>query len=122
MTTTTVRNTRGRSTAGATARQADGGASPGSGSSVVAALERELAELPAEFAGSTLAASAMALAREMDKPGNSATSKSMCARALNETLEKLRAQIPEADEGDELDELAARRAERLAAAADKPVA
>lgn len=83
--------------------------------SVVEALRAEL-EGMGDLAGSTLAASALALAAELDKPGNSATSKSMCARALNETLEKLRAQVPEAPADDSVDELAARRAARLSEA------
>jgi hypothetical protein len=43
---------------------------------------------------------------------NSATSKSMCARALSETLEKLEALAPPEQLPDELDDLARRRAER----------
>ena len=80
---------------------------------VEAAVERDLAQFPPELAGSALAASALALAREIDQAGNSATSKSMCARALTETLEKLRALAPAEKEADKLDDLARRRASRL---------
>lgn len=79
--------------------------------SVVSALESELDEMG--VAHTTLAASALALARELDKDSNSATSKSNCAKALNETLDKLRALAPPRDEEDRLDDLSARRAQRL---------
>lgn len=86
--------------------------------SVVAAVERDLAELAKRdkaLASSAMAAAALALARELDAK-NSATSKSMCARALTETLEKLRALAPDEEAHDQLDSLAARRAARVAAA------
>ncbi len=54
------------------------------------------------------------LAGELDRPGNSATSRSMCARAFLEGWDRLRALAPADDEGDRLDELAGRRAVRLA--------
>ena len=79
---------------------------------VVAALEQELGGVPAELRDSTLAASALALARELDVAGNSATSKAMCARALAETLEKLRDRMPDEEEVDKVDDLSARRAKR----------
>lgn len=83
---------------------------------VVEAVERDLANLAKRAPGldeSAEAATALALARELDSH-NSATSKSMCARALNETMDKLRGMAPPAEEGDGLDELKARRAARLA--------
>lgn len=83
---------------------------------VVEAVQRDLdrlaLSLPA-LAVSAEAATALALARELDSV-NSATSKSMCARALVETMERLRAMAPPAKEGDGVDELEARRAARLA--------
>ena len=85
---------------------------------VVAAVERDLkalARLDKGLAESPEAATALALARELDDPENSATSKSMCAKQLLECLEALRARAPEAKEDDPLDQLAARRAARLAA-------
>lgn len=84
---------------------------------VAAAVDRDLAviaKLDKALAQSALAASAQALAREIDDPGNSATSKSMCARALLDALAQLREQIPEHDEKDKLDELSARRTARIA--------
>jgi hypothetical protein len=79
------------------------------------------------------AATALALARELDDVvaeeaceecehvqswttgHNSATSKSMCARALNETMDKLRALAPaQDDQEDEVDRARRRRVERLA--------
>ena len=76
-------------------------------------IER-IANLDDALAGGVLAANALALAREMDKPKNSATSKSMVARTLNETMEKLRTLVPEEPAADEVDELAKRRSERRA--------
>jgi hypothetical protein len=67
-----------------------------------------------ELAQGALAASALALAREIDTPGNSATSKSMCAKALLDTLDRLRELAPSDAGDDRLDELATRRAARTA--------
>lgn len=80
----------------------------------VAGVERDLAAIAKrdpELAKSGLAASALALAREMDDD-NSATSKSMCARALLDTLDRLRQLAPAKEEKDGVDELSARRAAR----------
>lgn len=65
-----------------------------------------------ELEQSSLAATAIALAYQIEDPFNSATSKSMCARELRETMSKLRELAPPADEEDGIDELSARRAER----------
>lgn len=82
---------------------------------VVEAVGRDLAALGDDaLAESALAAAALALARELDDPSNSATSKSMCARALLDTLNRLRELAPEDEEEDGVDELRARRAARLA--------
>lgn len=83
---------------------------------VSAAVERDLAvlaERDAELAESGLAASALALAATLDHPGNSATSKSMCAKALLDTLDRLRDLAPEKKENDGIDELRTRRSARL---------
>lgn len=80
---------------------------------VLAAVEGDLAELDAGLAGSALAATALALAREIDKPTNSATSKSMCARALAEMLDRLRELAPPDVVSDALDELTSRRDARI---------
>jgi hypothetical protein len=85
--------------------------------SVAATLDRELKEIAKrapELADSTLAASARAIAAELDTAGNSATSKSMCARALNETLGRLYDLLPAEEKKDRVDELKQRRAKRLA--------
>lgn len=84
---------------------------------VAAALDRELAELAKrdpKLADSTLAASARAIAAELDDSKNSATSKSMCARALNETLERLYELMPAEEKKDRIDELTKRREQRRA--------
>lgn len=84
---------------------------------VVGAVRRDLADIrlraPA-VASSTLAMSALALAREMDEEGNSATSKSMCARALLDTMDRLRELCPPEEKTDGVDELRRRRERRLA--------
>jgi hypothetical protein len=83
---------------------------------VVQALERDLAEVGALPKGSSsLVASAFALARELDAK-NSATSKSMCARAFREALDRLRELVPAERERDAVDELADRRSRRRATA------
>lgn len=83
---------------------------------VVDSVRRDLAkiaQLDPELAQSGLAASALALAKELDKPANSATSKSMCARALAEALSRLQEQAPEPEEEDKVKDLGARRRKRL---------
>lgn len=88
--------------------------------SVLVAVERDLGAIRRRDTGlaeSALAASALVLAQEMDDPSNSATSKSMCARVLLDTLEKLRELAPAEEEKDSLDELTARRLARLGGAA-----
>lgn len=84
---------------------------------VVEAVRRDLdviAERAPGLAQSALAATALALAREIDTPGNSATSKSMCARSLLDTLDELRELAPPPEMKDSLDELSARREARRA--------
>lgn len=84
---------------------------------VVDSVKRELTQIrrvDRTVASSGMAATALALARELDSPKNSATSKSMCARALTETLTRLREQLPEPASADKLDDLEARRRKRLA--------
>lgn len=80
--------------------------------SVVEALERDVAALGVLPAGSeAVVASAFALARELDDR-NSATSKSMCARALREAMGEIRGLAPAKAAPDALDELAGRRQTR----------
>lgn len=73
---------------------------------------REIAKRDKPLAESALAASAVALAYEIQNPFNSATSKSMCARELRETMAKLNELAPAVPKKDALDELKARRATR----------
>ncbi len=83
----------------------------------MAAVQDELklmAERSPAIRGSALAALAVALAREVDDPGNSATSKSLCAGRLIDAVDRLRASVPAEVEADGLDDLAARRDRRLA--------
>jgi hypothetical protein len=84
---------------------------------VVDALERDLElirEDSSELADSALAASALAMAFEIEHPYNSATSKSMCQARLADTIKTLREMAPARRETDDLDDLSARRASRLA--------
>src|ERR1700734_1974330 len=60
---------------------------------VIDGAEREVEAIRARdepLAESALAASAVALAREIENPYNSATSKSMCARERRDTLDRIR--------------------------------
>lgn len=87
---------------------------------VLEAVDRDLqkiARVSAELADSTLAATAREMASQLDDPGNSATSKSMCARVLSDVMEQLRELTPEGDDKDGVDELNARRAARRRTAA-----
>lgn len=84
--------------------------------SVLAAVDRDLAalaKLDPVLAKSSLAATARALARELDEH-NSATSKSMCAKELRDTMKEIRSLAPEKQARDDLDELGAQRARRRA--------
>lgn len=86
-------------------------------SPVAEALERDLKQIERvdeDLANSALAASARILARELDNPENSVTSKLTCARELRETLGRLRELVPDDQEADKLDELSRRRAKRIA--------
>ena len=78
--------------------------------SVEAAVERELARLGGVWRDSVLGATALALAAELDAD-NSATSKSMVAKALNETMSELRALAP-VKEAEPVDDLRAQRNRR----------
>jgi histidinol-phosphate/aromatic aminotransferase/cobyric acid decarboxylase-like protein len=76
--------------------------------SVEAAVGRELRRIGAPWRDSVLAATALALAVELDAD-NSATSKSMVAKALNETMAELRALAPQKKGADPVDDLRDRR-------------
>lgn len=98
---------------------------PTSHSRVIDAVEHEIAEIrkrAPKLADDQLAATAVALAYELEHPGNSATSKSMCARTLNETMDRLREMAPAKPEADGIDELTRKRdtrRERVAARSPK---
>jgi hypothetical protein len=66
------------------------------------------------LAASGLAATALALSRELDAPSNSATSKSMCAKALMDALGRLRELAPPQKEETPLERARRERAERRA--------
>ncbi len=80
---------------------------------VVAAVEGLLKGSAAK--GSPEAATALALAREMDDPGVSATAKAACAKALGDMFDRLRALAPAEEQVDKLDELSRKRGRRSAA-------
>ena len=85
--------------------------------SVLKAIDADLEQLAkrdSALATSAMAETARALAKELDNAGNSATSKAMCAKALNDTLERLRELAPPEETKDNLDDLSARRAARIA--------
>jgi hypothetical protein len=79
---------------------------------VVAGVERDLAGLPGELGISGLALSALELARQMDGLAQPAA-KASCGRALARALKELRAMSP-VEQTDTFDEIAARRAARVA--------
>ncbi len=82
---------------------------------VTRAVERELEGLPDErLRTSGLAASALSLARDLDASSTPASSRAMCARELREHLDRLRQLAPPEEKRDRLDDLARRRAERVA--------
>ncbi len=70
--------------------------------SVLEAVEVELAQLRVHGA---LAAVARAMAEQLDGSAG-ATAKSMCARVLLDTMDRLRAVAPAEDQGDRVDEIA----------------
>lgn len=82
---------------------------------VASATLMEIAALGIDPRLSSLAASAMELARQMDSR-NSATAKSMCAGRLQEAMDRLLELNPPQTEATPLDQLRERRAVRIAAA------
>lgn len=74
------------------------------------AVERDLRDV-GPLKESALAATALALADELDGPGSS-TSKAMVAKELRETLAALRALAPSKHERDRLDEVTRKREQR----------
>ncbi len=82
---------------------------------VIDGVERDLAQLPNEFAKCGLAEAALAMARELDGDNN-ATAKANCANAIRDILAQLRELAPKPKEKDKLDDLSARRTARRSAA------
>jgi hypothetical protein len=77
-----------------------------------------LAERDKELAGSGLAMSMLTMAYEMANPYNSATSKSMCAKALADAMRQLRELAPAKQGADAIDDISrAREARRERSAA-----
>lgn len=88
---------------------------------VIDAVERELEALrrrAPELADSGLAASALAMAYELEHPFNSATAKAACARSLQDALRELRSLAPPEAKQDAIDEIGERRAKRRAGVAN----
>ena len=75
-------------------------------------IEKELATLPLDLAQSGTAAVARAMAERID---GGRGSPSECGKVLLHALETLRALAPPKKEADKLDDLAERRAKRIAA-------
>lgn len=83
--------------------------------SVKASVERDLAELAKRdpsIPNGSLAATAIELAKQLDNPKNSATSKSMCAKSLSDTMDRLNELAPPKKEGDRLDAIKGRAARK----------
>lgn len=74
---------------------------------------RDLRRLAPDLDESALGASALALARELDSD-SSATSKSMCAKAHLDLMNRLRELAPPEEKKGELHDIKSRRALRLA--------
>ena len=84
---------------------------------VRAGVERDLAAWERRQPGisvSGLASSALALAAQMDDPGTKATAMANCANSLAQVLARIEEGLPAEVTEDDLDDLAARRARRLA--------
>ncbi len=82
------------------------------GSSLVQRVQAYLDSLPDDLVLNAIGGVALAMARELEAE-NSATSKSMCARALSESLADLRELAPADEEDDALDGLQADYSRRL---------
>ena len=67
-------------------------------------------------ADTVLAAQALELARLLDDPENSATSKSMTNKELRETMAEIRASRPQQEVPDGVTDIGSKRSKRLAAA------
>jgi hypothetical protein len=81
------------------------------------ATVREIKQLPDDLAESGLAASAITMARLVDDNASSTTSRTMAQNRLAEALRELRSLAPPKQEANPVDDLAARRAARVAGSA-----
>lgn len=81
------------------------------------AVTAELDQLQVTALAPGLAATAIRLAKALDAiaPGDAPTSQAVVADKLHALMVRLRAMAPTVEEGDALDDLAARRAKRLGA-------
>lgn len=84
-------------------------------SSAEKATRDELATMPADIRGLAIAATAIELARGLDDPENSLTSKSAAAKAHMEIMGQLRSLAPQKRRGDSIDGLKDKRAKRRSA-------
>lgn len=85
---------------------------------VVDAVQRDLDQIKRRdprLAESALAASALALAADLDNPRTTANARAQAAKVLLETLDRLRMLVPPAEQEDAVDDLSAKRAARRAA-------
>lgn len=99
-----------------------GGLGSAGPSRLLEAAERDIASLrrkSPDLADSALAAMVVAMAFEIEHPYNSATSKSACAKALQDALRELRELAPAEEVKDGVDEIAEQRARRRGGAAAK---
>lgn len=80
--------------------------------SVVESVEHDIELLGSKAAESTLAATALTLARRMDDPRTSSTSLSMCSKEFRETMRELHELAPPERERDGIDDLAEQRKRR----------
>ena len=80
----------------------------------VAAAVKDLGRRLRGADGSWEAQLALRMAREVEAPGNSLTSRTMAARCLFDAMSRLAAAAPEAVAVDRIDEIAEQRAKRRA--------
>jgi hypothetical protein len=90
---------------------------------VEAGVARDIARITRrdpDLAEGGLAMAALEMARGMDNPNNSLTSKSMCGKTLADVLATLRSLAPPEAKRDSIDDLAAARARRRQDAQAQP--
>ena len=88
--------------------------------SAVAAVEKDLdliRKRDPDLAESALAAAALQMAQELDSFENKGHAKSMCAKELRDTMDRIRDLAPKQKRKDQVDQLAEQRARRRSAKA-----